>query len=113
VNILILWGAVIEKLINVAQCDGLPDELATKPEPLPEREIVPEAERLIKTTGADFRIGGERAFYAAARDFIQVPPQPAFHEQIYYYRTCFHELGHPRRCLGPGRTPICQCGMAA
>jgi antirestriction protein ArdC len=29
-----------------------------------------------------------------AADFIQVPPQPAFHEQINYYRTCFHELGH-------------------
>src|SRR5690606_41006047 len=27
-------------------------------------------------------------------DFIQVPPQPAFFEQINYYRTCFHELGH-------------------
>jgi antirestriction protein ArdC len=23
-----------------------------------------------------------------------VPPQPAFFEQINYYRTCFHELGH-------------------
>ena len=29
-----------------------------------------------------------------AADFIQVPPQPAFREQINYYRTCFHELGH-------------------
>jgi antirestriction protein ArdC len=31
-----------------------------------------------------------------------VPPQPAFFEQINYYRTCFHELGHwtghPARC---------------
>ncbi|MEQ8167121.1 MAG: zincin-like metallopeptidase domain-containing protein [Alphaproteobacteria bacterium] len=23
-----------------------------------------------------------------------MPPQPAFFEQINYYRTCFHELGH-------------------
>ena len=35
-----------------------------------------------------------RAFYQTAEDFIQVPPQPAFFEQIDYYRTCFHELGH-------------------
>ena len=29
-----------------------------------------------------------------SQDFIRVPPQPAFFEQINYYRTCFHELGH-------------------
>jgi antirestriction protein ArdC len=23
-----------------------------------------------------------------------VPPQPAFFDQVNYYRTCFHELGH-------------------
>ena len=32
---------------------------------------------------------------------MQVPPQPAFFEQINYYRTCLHELthatGHPSR----------------
>ncbi|EHK54597.1 ArdC family protein [Allomesorhizobium alhagi] len=81
-------------VFNIAQCEGLPDDLAREAEPLPEREIVPHAERLIKATGADFRIGGEQAFYVPARDFIQVPPQPAFHEQINYYRTCFHEIGH-------------------
>lgn len=81
-------------VFNVAQCDGLPDDLTSEPEPLPEREIVPCAEHLIKATGADFRIGGEHAFYVPARDFIQIPPQPAFHQQINYYRTCFHELGH-------------------
>ncbi|MCP4936067.1 MAG: antirestriction protein ArdC, partial [bacterium] len=26
--------------------------------------------------------------------FVQLPPQPAFFEQIDYYRTFFHELGH-------------------
>jgi len=25
---------------------------------------------------------------------VQVPPQPAFFEQINYYRTCLHELTH-------------------
>ena len=29
-----------------------------------------------------------------AHDFVQVPPQPAFFEQINYYRTCLHELTH-------------------
>jgi len=83
-------------LFNVAQCDGLPERLQGEgePEKLPECEIIPHAEALIAATGADFRIGGDRAFYVPSRDFIQVPPQPSFFDQINYYRTCFHELGH-------------------
>ncbi|PZU47951.1 MAG: antirestriction protein ArdC [Sphingomonas sp.] len=87
-------------VFNLAQCEGL-DGLAPEPAPLPGREIVPAAERLIAATGADFRIGGDKAFYVPSADFIQVPPQPAFRDQINYYRTCFHELthwtGHPSR----------------
>ncbi|TIX00698.1 zincin-like metallopeptidase domain-containing protein [Mesorhizobium sp.] len=81
-------------VFNVAQCDNLPDHLYPAAEPLPEREIVPQAEALIHSCGADFRIGGDRAFYMPGSDFLQVPPQPAFFHQIDYYRTCFHELGH-------------------
>ena len=81
-------------LFNVAQCEGLPDTAHEGAQPLPEREIVPQAESLIEATGADFRTGGNRAFYAPGEDYIQVPPQPAFFDQINYYRTCFHELGH-------------------
>ena len=81
-------------LFNVEQCEGLSNEIHTGSAPLPEAEIVPHAERLITATSADFRIGGTRAFYVPGQDYIRVPPQPAFHEQINYYRTCFHELGH-------------------
>lgn len=81
-------------VFNVAQCDGLPERVQGSAAPLPERETVPQAEALIAATGADFRIGGARAFYVPSADYIQVPPQPAFFEQINYYRTCFHELGH-------------------
>ncbi|ODA93248.1 antirepressor [Mesorhizobium sp. SEMIA 3007] len=81
-------------VFNVAQCDGLPKHLYGNAEPLPERQIVPQAEALIRASGADFRIGGDRAFYMPGSDTIQVPPQPAFFQQIDYYRTCFHELGH-------------------
>lgn len=88
-------------VFNVAQCEGLRDGLAPEPVPLPEREIVPLAEAVIAASGVDFRIGGDRAFYAPAPDFVQVPPQPAFFEQVNYYRTCLHELthatGHPAR----------------
>jgi antirestriction protein ArdC len=81
-------------VFNVAQCDGLPDAYSADAPPLPERELVPVAETLISATGADFRIGGPRAFYSPSQDFVQVPPQPAFEHQIDYYRTALHELGH-------------------
>ncbi len=81
-------------VFNVAQCDGLPERYSADAPPLPERELVPIAENLISATGADFRIGGPRAFYSPDGDFVQVPPQPAFAHQIDFYRTALHELGH-------------------
>ena len=88
-------------VFNVAQCEGLRSGLAADPAPLPERAIVPLAEAVIAASGVDFRIGGNRAFYAPGADYVQVPPQPAFFEQVNYYRTCLHELthatGHPAR----------------
>jgi antirestriction protein ArdC len=81
-------------VFNVAQSDGLRAGLGGDLPPLPECEIVPVAEHLIAASGVDVRIGGARAFYAPALDFVQVPPQPAFFHQIDYYRTCLHELTH-------------------
>jgi antirestriction protein ArdC len=81
-------------LFNVAQCEGLRTGLAADPEPLPEREIVPVAEAVIAASGVAFRIGGTRAFYVPSHDFVAVPPQPAFFDQVNYYRTCLHELTH-------------------
>lgn len=86
-------------VFNLAQCEGLDGAgLATcepqAPQPQRERQAVPVAEALIAATAADFRIGGDRAFYVPSLDFIRVPPQTAFGDQINYYRTCFHELAH-------------------
>lgn len=81
-------------VFNVAQCDGLREGLAPDPAPLPRREIVPVAEEVIAASGVPFRIGGNQAFYVPPLDYVQVPPQPAFFEQINYYRTCLHELAH-------------------
>jgi len=91
-------------VFNIAQCEGLRPGLALDPAPLPEREIVPLAEEVIAASGVDFRIGGERAFYVSSADFVQVPPQPAFFEQVNYYRTCLHELTHyaERRIMPDG-----------
>jgi antirestriction protein ArdC len=88
-------------VFNVAQCEGLREGLAPDPAPLPDREIVPVAEEVIAASGVDFRVGGDKAFYVPSLDYVQVPPQPAFFEQVNYYRTCLHELthatGHPSR----------------
>lgn len=81
-------------VFNVAQCDGLPDNLLASPAMLPECETVPAAEALIAATGAAFHTGGATAFYVPSLDRIEVPPHAAFHEPINFYRTCFHELGH-------------------
>src|SRR6202451_1652358 len=45
-------------------------------------------------TGAEFRIGGARAFYSPFGDYVQVPPPQAYFEPINWHRTALHELGH-------------------
>lgn len=81
-------------VFNVAQCEGLPDNVVPEPVILPEREIVPVAEALMAASGIEFRIGGDKAFYAPGADFVQLPPQQAFHDQVNFYRTCLHEACH-------------------
>jgi antirestriction protein ArdC len=61
-------------VFNTDQCEDLPAELSTTPAPVNENLILPQAEALIRATGADLRIGGTRAFYVPSEDYIQVPP---------------------------------------
>ena len=81
-------------VFNTDQCENLPPELTSAPAPSPEGLVLPHAEALIAGTGADFRIGGDRAFYNAVHDFIQVPRPEAYFEPINWHRTALHELGH-------------------
>ena len=81
-------------VFNTDQIDGLPDEIATAAPPPPPGTIEPRVEALIKATGIDFRIGGNRAFYVPAQDFVMVPPPQAYFEPINWHRTALHELGH-------------------
>ncbi|MGB6176123.1 MAG: zincin-like metallopeptidase domain-containing protein, partial [Methylocella sp.] len=81
-------------VFNLAQCEGLPEKLVVAA-PLPEPGLIePKVEALIKATGIDFRIGGNRAFYAPVEDYVQVPPPQAYFEPINWHRTALHELGH-------------------
>lgn len=81
-------------VFNAAQCEDLPDDVALVAPPPPLGLIEPKVEALIKATGIDFRIGGSRAFYVPAQDFVQIPPPQAYFEPINWHRTALHELGH-------------------
>ncbi len=81
-------------VFNAAQCDGLPDNVAVDAPPPPPDLIEPTVEALIAATGIDFRIGGDRAYYVPAHDYVQVPPPQAYFEPINWHRTALHELGH-------------------
>lgn len=81
-------------VFNAAQCDGLPDDIAAAAPPVPEGLILPHAEALIRATGADVRIGGDRAYYDVTHDHVRVPPPQAYAEPINWHRTALHELGH-------------------
>ncbi|MFB4382252.1 zincin-like metallopeptidase domain-containing protein [Agrobacterium sp. LR_9] len=81
-------------VFNAAQCENLPEDVAiVAPPPLPGL-IEPRVEALIRATEIDFRIGGNRAFYVPALDYVQVPPPQAYFEPINWHRTALHELGH-------------------
>jgi antirestriction protein ArdC len=81
-------------VFNTDQFDGLPEAVVASIVPPPPGQIEPQAEALIAATGADFRVGGARAYYNTAGDFVQVPPPGAYFEPINWHRTAFHELGH-------------------
>ncbi|WP_066776296.1 ArdC family protein [Sphingomonas sp. CCH5-D11] len=81
-------------VFSTDQCEGLPEGLVTAPPPIPEGLILPEVEALIRASGADLRIGGDKAFYAPGADFIQVPRPEAYFQPIDWHRTALHELGH-------------------
>lgn len=84
-------------VFNVEQIEGLP---ARYLEPLAPRdesrtlELIDEAEAFFAKTGATFRHGGGRAYYAPAADFIQLPPAKAFKDAEAYAATKAHELTH-------------------
>ncbi|MCK1742028.1 DUF1738 domain-containing protein [Bradyrhizobium sp. 139] len=81
-------------VFNTDQCDELPSEIMTTAPPPPPGLIEPRVEKLIRATGINFRIGSNRAFYAPAEDYVQVPPPQAYFEPINWHRTALHELAH-------------------
>jgi len=81
-------------VFSADQCESLPEGLVTAPLPMPRELILPEVEGLIQASGADLRLGGDKAFYAPGPDYIQVPRPEACFAPINWHRTALHELGH-------------------
>lgn len=89
-------------VFNVEQIDGLPAHYHAKPEGKGEKlQLIANAENFFAATGAAFRHGGNRAYYAPGPDFIQLPPPEAFKDAQSYAATKAHEMTHwtanPRR----------------
>lgn len=82
-------------VFNCEQIEGLPPHYYARPEnPLPPSERIESAERFFATTGATIQYGGNMAFYAPARDVIQMPPFEAFKDKESFYSTLGHETIH-------------------
>jgi len=92
-------------VFNVDQVDGLPEHLTPEPLEPGSWEPLDAADHILEQSGALFRHGGSKAFYAPDADLIQMPPQGAFDNAEDYYATALHELthwtGHPSRCNRP------------
>jgi antirestriction protein ArdC len=82
-------------VFNVEQIDGLQAPYYARPEhPLPLPERIGNAERFMTNIAAEIRHGGNQAYYAPARDVVQLPPFEAFRDKESYYATALHELTH-------------------
>jgi antirestriction protein ArdC len=78
-------------VFNAGQVDGYTPRVEPTT-PMPER--IERAEAWFQTIGADVRNGGNRAYYSPGSDHIQIPPFPAFMENVAYYSTLAHEHTH-------------------
>lgn len=82
-------------VFNVEQIDGLPAQYLAAPVPPADPvSLMAAAEAFFAATGAQVRHGGDRAFYAPAGDFIQLPLAQAFRDAESYAATKAHELIH-------------------
>lgn len=87
-------------VFHSTQMDGIPPYVRPSHEEAP--WTMPEATQIILDNhGVPIRIGGDRAFYSPALDFIQMPPYGAFEDDAALAAVAMHEAshstGHPSR----------------
>jgi antirestriction protein ArdC len=84
------------RVFNACQCDGLPERFTAKPAPIvgTEKERDAIAEAALRSSGADIREGGNRAFFSPGHDFVQMPAFEQFKTVGGFLATLAHELTH-------------------
>jgi antirestriction protein ArdC len=78
----------------IEQVDGLPAHFFANVEAPKPVDRIEQAEAFFTATRAIIKHGGNRAFYARARDFIQMPLRESFRDAESYAATIVHELTH-------------------
>ncbi len=82
-------------VFNVAQIDRLPEQYYGEAESVWDPiQRIEHADRYFANTGAVIRHGGDKAFFAPAVDFIQMPPFATFRDAESYVATLSHEATH-------------------
>jgi antirestriction protein ArdC len=84
-------------VFNAEQIEGLPEQFyqpaLTQTEINIEKRL-DKVEQFIRNTRALIRKGGNRAFYAERKDYVQMPSMDSFKDSEGYYATLLHELSH-------------------
>ena len=82
-------------VFNVEQIDSLPDWYYQLKEPPKEQmQRVAQADTFFGNLGATIKTGGNRAYYALVKDYVQMPPFECFRDSESYCSTLAHELTH-------------------
>jgi antirestriction protein ArdC len=108
-------------VFNCEQIEGLPAHFYPTPPPsTPAAERIASAEIFATSTGAEFRQGGNRAYYSCGGDHVQLPPFECFRDAESYYATLLHEHTHnadtrimPRRALSAPESQTFRRGRSA
>lgn len=80
-------------VFHASQIDGIP-EFRTPDSSKPLIQRIETADLIMKNSGADIRIGGDRAYYCPSTDHIQLPPDSAFRSPEGHAATALHEMSH-------------------
>lgn len=82
-------------VFNVEQIDGLPPHFYASAAPqIDPVQRIAAADQFFANAAAGIRHGGNQAFYATDRDFVQMPPFVSFRDAESYYATLAHEMTH-------------------
>jgi len=82
-------------VFNADQIDGLPERFTPAPVAVVAGKARDELnESALRSTGADIREGGVKAYYSPAADFVQMPTFDRFDNSGAYLATLAHELCH-------------------